>query len=280
MRFIGHTMGTPGRTVYESIDVFHGIGLDGMELVCRNGTDFYSQIDDASASRMADYGAYNNLPVVTLTPYVWDINSPDETARRQALEELRRTIDLADLMRARFVRAYGGRECMEHPVQAFERTVAALRQAGDYAGEKHITVIVENHMGSMTRTGEATRRLLDEVALPNVRALYDPANVLFDTDETWQTTLEVQTAVIAYVHVKDFELQGADRRARIVGDGVVPWRDILAGLVACGYDGCLSFEYEKMWHPDQLPAAEVGLARCLHTVRKMLNEAASGQAAG
>lgn len=271
MYFVGHTMATPGRTVYESIDVFRAIGLDGQELVCRPGTDFDTGIDTARAVRMADYAGYNGLPIVALTPYAWDINHPDPATAAAAGRELLRTMELADLMRARFVRAYGGRPQPTDPAGAFARSVAALRTAGTRAADLGLTLVVENHPGTLTRSGAETRRLLDAVALPSVRALYDPANVLHDTDEPWATTLAAQRDLIAYVHAKDFDVVAGKRRARPVGAGVVPWRDILAALAGAGYDGPLSFEYEKLWYPDDLAEAEAGLPACRRFVREQLD---------
>lgn len=276
MQFIGHTMATPGRTVYESIETFRAVGLDGLELVCRPGTDFDSSIDNARAVRMADYAAYNGLPIVALTPYAWDINHPDPVTAAAASRELLRAVELADLMRARFVRAYGGREQPQDPEGAFARAVAALQTAGARAAGKGVTLVVENHPGTVTRTGVATRRLVDAVALANVRALYDPANVLHDTQEPWETTFSAQREVIAYVHAKDFDLQAGKRRARNVGAGVVPWHGILAALAAARYEGPISFEYEKLWYPADLEEPESGLAACLRFVRGALHSLRPG----
>jgi len=270
MRFIGHTMATPGRTVYESIDCFRALGLDGMELACRPGTDFDSTIDDARAVRMADYAGYNGLPIVTLTPYAWDINHPEPAIAAAADRELRRALHLADLLRARFVRAYSGREQPTDPEGAFARAVAGLRRAGAEAADRGLVLLVENHPGTITRTGAATRRLVLAVGLASVRALYDPANVLQDTDEAWETTLATQAGLIAYVHAKDFDLGSGRRRARTVGAGLVPWAQILARLVTGGYAGPFSFEYEKLWYPQDLDEAETGVAESLAYVRRAL----------
>jgi len=178
---------------------------------------------------------------------------------------------LAAALGASFVRAYGGKEAKpDEQAAAWQRTVMALREIAPYATERQLTILVENHPGTMTRTGTATRQLIDEVACANVRALYDPANVLDDTDEPWETTLAVQVGTIAYVHVKDFARADGARRACCVGDGIVPWTEILPRLQASGFVGCLSFEYEKMWHPDQLPEPELGLRRSADFVRRCL----------
>lgn len=270
MRFIGHTMGTPGESVEEAAELFAAMGMDGMELVCRDGDAFSTAVDDGEARRLAEFARARGVRVATLTPYAWDINSPDPVVSAEHLAELERAIDLAAVMGAEFVRAYGGRETVDDPEGGFERAVNALQQAGQIAGTRGIVVLVENHPGTTTRTGEATRRLVDRIGLPSVRALYDPANVLYDTDEPWETTFQAQRGIVGYVHVKDYDDRGGTRHACNVGDGVVPWDRILPCLVAAGWDGCLSFEYEKKWYPDDLADASVGMKRSLDVARELL----------
>ena len=55
------------------------------------------------------------------------------------------------------------------------------------------------------------------------------------------------------VSIKDFP--------GVVGDGVVPWTQILGALAATGYDGPLSLEYEYRWHREDLPEPLEGFRR-------------------
>ena len=271
MKFVGHTMGTPGRSIEASVDVFADIGLEGIEIVCREGTPFTTEIADSEAARLAEYAASKGVPVTTITPYASDINSEDADVARAQIEELKRAIDLAALMGGKFARAYGGRAVEPEAYEAaLQRSADALKEAGAYAAGKGVTVLIENHTGTVTRTGEATARLVERVGQASVRALYDPANVMHDTDEDWVVTFDVQKDIVAYVHVKDYLLREGKRHACNVGDGVVPWRAILGRLVEAGYDGCLCFEYEKKWYPEDLTDAEDGMARCFEFVKGVL----------
>lgn len=271
MRFIGHTMGTPDNTVTESIGIFARMGLDGSELVCRDGSSFHSGIPAETASELAGIGRQAGCPVVTLTPYAWNINSADVDLAGAEMQELCRAVDLAVLMGAEFVRAYGGKELPDDMPGGLSRTVAALKRIGSYAGERGIAVLVENHPGTMTRTGTATREVIEAVGLDSVRALYDPANVLYDTREDWRTTYDVQRGCIGYVHVKDYDDRSGRRRACNVGDGVVPWDEILACLAEDGYSGDFSFEYEKKWYPDDLTDASIGMRASFEFVKEILH---------
>jgi sugar phosphate isomerase/epimerase len=266
-------MATPGRTAEEAIALFAGLGFAGAELVCREGMALPPDTPLDTARQLADHARDLGCPIVTVTPYAWEINGADPQVAKTHRQLFRRACDLAAAMGARFVRAYGGKEHVgDEAPQAWTRTIDALQKLAPYAAARDLAILVENHPGTMTRTGTDTRRLLDAVDRPNVLALYDPANVLNDTDEPWETTLSAQLGRIGYVHVKDFAVVDGKRQACCVGDGVVPWSEILPRLVASGSAGYLSFEYEKMWYPEQLPDPEVGLRRCADFVQNCFSQ--------
>ena len=52
-----------------------------------------------------------------------------------------------------------------------------------------------------------------------------------------------------------------------MGEGVIPWPEILRAVKARGYDGWLSLEYERRWHPDDIPDASIGMKRSLEYLR-------------
>jgi sugar phosphate isomerase/epimerase len=58
--------------------------------------------------------------------------------------------------------------------------------------------------------------------------------------------------------------------SRIIGDGCLPWAEILPELARVGYDGWLSLEYERRWYPEQLPPAEVGMRAGAERIRQIL----------
>jgi sugar phosphate isomerase/epimerase len=58
-------------------------------------------------------------------------------------------------------------------------------------------------------------------------------------------------------------------RSKVVGEGLLPWAQILARLVSLGYDGALSLEYEYRWHPQDLPEPAIGFAASAAEVRRL-----------
>lgn len=269
MKFIGHTMAVPGMDIAEAIRLFSDLGLDGIEIVAQEGTPFNISLPDSEIGRIISASEEYRLPVVTLTPYFWAINSADPEERKQNTDGLVRAIRLAKRMGAKFVRSYGGlADAGGTEEEKFLRTAEALKSAGKVAAEEGITILVENHPGTMTRTGTATRKLVDAVGMPQVRALYDPCNVLNDTDEDWLTTLSCQQGTIGYIHCKDYRIRDGKREACVVGEGVVPWLEIMDRLKNEEY--YISFEYEKRWYPDQIEDAVTGLPRCVEYIRRAI----------
>ena len=181
---------------------------------------------------------------------------------------MKNAIVLSQIWGAGFVRSYGGKDTAGGTDEEnWANAVAALKEVAPFAEKHGICILVENHPGTMTRTGEATYKLINEVASDSVKALYDPANVMHDTDENWEHTLDVQKDVIGYVHVKDYFMDGAARNACVVGEGIVPWDKIMKKLT---FDGYFSFEYEKRWYPDQLEDPDTGVKKSMDYIKGLI----------
>ena len=58
---------------------------------------------------------------------------------------------------------------------------------------------------------------------------------------------------------------------RIVGEGVIPWPDILQAMKDRGYPGWLSLEYERRWHPQDIPDAAVGMKQSAEYLRRVID---------
>lgn len=269
MKFVGHTMGTPQQTVAEAIELYSSVNLDAIEIACQEGGAFWIGAPDELVKEVMD--ASKKLPygVITLTPYFWQINNADDQIREENIQGLKDAIVLANKMGAKYVRSYGGsNKAGGTDEENWAKTVEALKEVAPLASKNDVTVLIENHPGTMTRTGQATYELINAVASSNVRALYDPANVMHDTDEEWEHTYEVQKDIIAYVHCKDYFMEGDARKACCVGKGIVPWDKIMKKLD--WYDGFVAFEYEKRWYPDQLPDADIGVPQCIDYLKSVL----------
>jgi sugar phosphate isomerase/epimerase len=288
----GHTLGTPHLDVTAALALFAAVGLDAAEVIWQE--DYRSGLTPGDARQLREVrtaAAEVGCPVRALTPYMAGLNSPDDARRRHDIDCFLRCVDDAREVGARKVRVYAGTYHPEkdrmrrdklwgHLVESLHRIASAAASAG-------VTLCVENHFGTMAFSARETRRLVDEVAHPAVRVLYDQANLVFARQEEPADAIELQAGVLGHVHVKDlvftkpdapFTAGAVDRvteaertvASRIIGDGVIDWPWITRRLLDAGYDDAISFEYEARWHPNDLPPPEIGLRTSVRRFRDML----------
>jgi sugar phosphate isomerase/epimerase len=292
IRLAGHTLGTPHSSAVDAIRLFAQAGLDGAELIWQD--DYLSAIPETDGARVIDdvlsASAETGLPVVGLTPYMTGINSLDEGERTRDVERFTRCIQDAATLGAGVVRVYAGAYSPDQVDQRpalWERLVRSLTELAPIAREHGVVLAVENHFNTMTVSAQETVELIEAVQSPAVRILYDQANLTFTHNEEFARALELQQGHIAHVHAKDLTFVDRDRpfsasavanvtgeqravRSRVIGEGEMDWGAIIAGLLAEGYDGVISLEYEYRWHPQDLPDPLEGFARGASRLREYL----------
>ncbi|HLG44495.1 MAG TPA: sugar phosphate isomerase/epimerase family protein [Nitrospirales bacterium] len=290
MKIAGHTMGTPSRTPAEAMELFSRTGISGIELIMQDGYRSAVPITVTKAAlreirqRAADLG----IQIAFLAPYITALNSLDKTTYRAQVDLLKRAVEVAVELGAPGLRVYGGKEVPEADWQPhFRRLVDGLRLGGEMARAAGVKLAVENHQTTMTVSARETMEVVRAVGLPSVGVLYDQANLSHMHQEEFAEALEVQRGHIVHVHVKDFvkkpgrerstsdtvAFMPAEGRAiitRVVGEGIVPWGQILPALRSIGYDGWLSLEMEKRWYPDELPPEEEAFRRSAAFLRGLL----------
>ncbi|HEX8510730.1 MAG TPA: sugar phosphate isomerase/epimerase family protein [Propionibacteriaceae bacterium] len=294
MRIAGHTLGTPEQTVPEALALFAAAGLDAAEVIYQDGYRSGLPLRDRRSAQEARRASEDlGMPIVGLTPYTTGINALDAGEWQTAVDEFRGAIEVAQVLGADRLRVYAGSWQPEQQDRAahWDQLVAALRTLAPEAADAGIRLCVENHFGTMTQSAAETAQLVREVDHPAVRVLYDQANLTFTHDEPFAEALRIQGDLVGHVHVKDLVFTDPDApfqasetarvaaseravRSRVVGDGIVPWEEILSSLSALGYDDVLTLEYEYRWHPQDLPDPAVGFARSAATLRAYLNQPA------
>lgn len=286
----GHTMGTPEYTVCEAIELFRKIGADGAEIVVQDGyrSGLPTQCSQELLEQVKRCAQENHIQIIALTPYNSYFNSLDEEVRRKEIFAIEDVIGYCEYLGAKYIRIYGGNLTAgdtDHLEERWAKLVESLRELGDKAAAKGVTLVVENHFNTMAVSAKQGAKLMQDVDHPAVRILYDQANLTFTENEDYEEAIRTQQQYVAYMHVKDLVFKEGvaftssdvahpkeeERNVytRIVGEGVLKWPEILRMVKACGYDGWLSLEYERRWHPDDIPDASIGMKKSLEYLRKI-----------
>jgi sugar phosphate isomerase/epimerase len=291
MKIAGHTMGTPEYSLLDAARLFSDIGLDAIEIIFQEEYKcaLHWNTTNEELQHLKKELEELHLEVSCIVSYASDYNQEDKERRNAALRECRHCIELAHTLGARYIRIYGG-TFLEGDADfdtKKELLVASMRTLADEAADYGINLVMENHFNTMTTGPQITYDIVSEIGRENVGILYDQANIGFLSGEDYRKCIEIQKDKIYYVHVKDYLFKDKGKKftagsvshvkeedravvTKIVGEGEVPWEKILPELKRAGYDGYLSLEYERRWHPMDIPRADTGMARSAQHIRSIL----------
>jgi sugar phosphate isomerase/epimerase len=126
----------------------------------------------------------------------------------------------------------------------YRNVVEAVRDLADYCAARHQTIRLETGQES----AEGLLRFLRKVARPNLGINFDPANfILYGTDDPVHA-LELLMQHIGGVHCKDALPSGQAGvlgREVPIGQGCVPFPDLVRKLRGAGYSGPFIIERES-----------------------------------
>ena len=217
------------------------------------------------------------LPIANYTIGADFLNRSEGDWKKEA-ERLREEVEVAGIlgvpgMRHDATRGYGPEHKGPRSFDdALPTLVKGCREVTEYAAEKGIRTMVENH-GFFCQDSVRVEKLINGVAHENFGWLVDMGNFLC-ADEDPCTALGRAMPYAFHVHAKDFHTKpgylpdpgkgwmqsrgGNFLRGSIVGQGDVPVVQCLRIMKKAGYDGVLSIEFEGM--EDPLLGIETGLA--------------------
>jgi sugar phosphate isomerase/epimerase len=228
-------------------------GYDGVELrVLKGSVDLLAQSElrgdglGESAARLQDAGVA--VPCIgTGACLHW----PDAGRRRQEMEVVLQHVEMAQALSCPALRVFGDRiqagtereETERWITEGMEELQRRMRGAG-------VQVLLETHGDFASR--EQLRFLSGGCGL-----IWDPANAFAQEEETPAISQEMETR-IQHVHVKDMQRRDGSYAHVLPGEGDFPLRTMLKELRRIRYQGFVSFEWERHWHPELAPA-EVAL---------------------
>lgn len=275
IKFSGHTMGMPGRDIYQCIRDSKAIGYDGVEVrVADNGQINSETITDAEALRIDRAAKDEGMEFSCLTSYYKDFVTD---ARESVITNLKRVAEIATMLDCPLIRLYGGVEPNTVPgmwyTDIWGRTVSGIQEVAEYAAKLGVGITIETHIGSLTMSARDTIHLIEDVNRNNVGMLFDYAWVELAGAETGAEAVRKAARYINHVHIKDWKLKSRTPLAKtscLMGEGTVNWKAVLPMLRAIGYTGYVSDEYEKYWYPEDLPDAEIGMKHNLEYAKSFL----------
>ncbi|MBE3560294.1 MAG: sugar phosphate isomerase/epimerase [Ktedonobacteraceae bacterium] len=271
MKFAFSTLACPQWSLEQIVEHARQYGYNGIELRLLDG-EVLDPVKDAGKIRHAvTYCREHGLEVCALdTSCRFNISNVQERTRQ--IEDARRWIELAQEVQVSVLRTFGGYSPADEPQpteqEEDERIIEALRQLAPLAEQASVRIAQETHDAFSSARRVAS--ILQAVNSEAVTALWDSHHT-YRVGESVEDVLTALDRRISHVHVKDARRlageQGDQWRLVLLGAGEVPVREMLSALKRYGYDGYISIEWEKKWHP-QIEEPEVALPQGIAWLRR------------
>jgi sugar phosphate isomerase/epimerase len=259
MRTSFSTLACPDWSLPEVLEAAVTFGFDGVELrVISRELDLWN-LPDFQASSLASTQKFiedQGVRVACMGSSAC-FHSPDAQERARNFDVALRMAEVAEGLGAPSIRVFGDRiqdGCGREQTAGW--IVDSLNRLAERLKPSGVQVWLETH-GDFAGAADVSV-LLAQVDTAQVGMIWDPANA-FEQSGELPLLSEEMASRIRHVHVKDLRRDGSGS-ARYVptGEGEFPFKTTFASLDEVGFDGFISFEWEKLWHPE-LAGPEIAL---------------------
>ncbi|MDI9498288.1 MAG: sugar phosphate isomerase/epimerase family protein [Bacillota bacterium] len=250
------TLGCPELSFPEITALARANGIRGLEIRGLGGRMKPDEIAELSADGWPATRELLQESGLELVGFGSSVRFDDAAGLDAAFAEGRAAIALARRCQIPYIRVFGDRlpdEPQDWP--AVQRRVAdGLVTLAAEAAAAGVTIILEVH-GSFNRM-ETLGPVLEAVGeRPGFGILWDLAHSDRAYGDDWEPFYGLIRPWIRHVHTKD-HVRADDYRLVQPGAGDIPVARIASRLVADGYDGWFSLEWERAWHPELPSLAE------------------------
>lgn len=190
---------------------------------------------------------HERMPITMITTYP-DFTIPDPTQRERELEYLKRDIALSSFLEAKYVRITAGQAYPETSIdKGKEWVIEYFKKASSFAEKFKIRLLFENHSKpgvweypDLSHPTEIFLDIAEQIRNTGIRINFDTANTLAYGDDPL-IVLEIIKTQIETIHAADTLTRGK-LEPTILGQGIVPFREIFTLLKKNRFDGWICIE--------------------------------------
>jgi len=249
------TLGCPEWNIGEIVKNAKKFKINGVELRGNKRQHISPVFSREERSQVKEIFMKNSLEIACISAYThFSMESISERLKNE--EILIDFVELAKDVNCGYVRTFIGEIPFADIDIAYDYIAQSLNRLGKKIDNTGITVLIENH--DQLCTGKLLKPLLDRINNKCIGILWDMANS-FQAGETIEETYSFFGKHIKHVHLKDFNKEAGGGFVHCLpGEGIMPIKNCSKLLLANGYEGYFSLEWEKMWYPE-IPSIEEAL---------------------
>ena len=268
MKLAFSTLGCPNWELVQIVETAQRLGYSGVELRALGGSlDLLNRPEFAPTEigTTRSYFQEHNIEVCCVDTSC-AFHSPDQTERSSQINLAVKHAQLASALGSPLIRVFPDKiQAGADRKQTREYIVDCLRQVAESAPNE-VLVGLETH-GDFARV-EDSAEIMTMVDHPNVKLIWDVANSVSAGDSIPEAA-QIVEPFLAHVHLRDARPVGAEHWLPVLaGCGNVSFEEASESLKKLNYDGYISFEWEKYWHPE-IEEPNVALPDFIEAIRKL-----------
>jgi sugar phosphate isomerase/epimerase len=259
MKLSFSTLACPDWNLPQIITAASASGYNGIELRFINNEDSLWKMPEFRGEQLAvSKRALSDLGLeISCVDTSCRFHFPDANERARWIDEGVRMAELAAALSAPGIRVFGDQIQPGADRESTRKWIAdSIRILAEKTYSLGVGVWLETH-GDFASAPETTA-ILDEVGSANTGTIWDPANCYLEHNEAPRVGAAGLRDRIRQVHLKDMRRTGGEWKLVLTGEGDFPLAEVRSALCEIGFNGFVSFEWEKKWHPE-IPDASVAL---------------------
>jgi len=195
--------------------------------------------------------------------------SPLEQPASFELGRLERAIVAASALGTTLIRVFSFYVPAGAAAEHREEVLARMGTLAERAAAGGVTLVHENEKDIYGDTGERCHDIVATIGSPALRMAFDPANFVQVGVRPMEQAWPLLADYTIHVHIKDAVFADSSVRPAGEGDGAIP--ELLAALVARGYQGFLTLEpHLKVAGPSGGFSGAEGMRVAIRALRKLL----------
>lgn len=250
------TLGCVDYTLDQILALAARFGIPALELRGMEGSVKPREIPALAPDRIGETAA-SITAAVQPAVYGSSIALTDAAQDEDRLTAGLAEIDVAAALGFPQLRVFGNRFIDGDEAASVKAASDVLHRLCAYAAPKGIDILLEVH-GDFTRAETFSALFARMADVTNFGLIWDVAHSDAPYGDDWLPFWRTIAPYTRHIHIKDH--RRSPKQLTLPGEGDIPLMPILRQLSADGFDGCVSLEWERKWHPE-LPPIEEALER-------------------
>jgi len=256
MKLAFTTLGNPDWSFDKTLNEACRLGFEAIEIRGVEGKMLANEIVQFSPENLNETKEKLTACNLNLCGFGTSVSFHDFDKYGDMINEGKIAIDVCSQAGIPFIRVFGDKISLNDiSTNVIDRVIKGIRELCIYASDKDVKVLLEVHgdFNTIENVMGVANGLKDS---PEFGILWDIAHSDRSYGDNYMEFYSRIRPFIYHVHIKDHIRADGNFKLCLVGKGDIPIKEIIKTLAADEYNGYLSFEWEKKWHP-QLEEPEI-----------------------